>query len=84
MEVEVKVRKVLRSGRLPLSQGTHSLFPLSWTTLGCTCPILNPGITLSFTLHHTMTQHTLHVCKPQLLITLKGGGLDRTILKWFL
>ncbi|XP_048878619.1 netrin-4 isoform X2 [Brienomyrus brachyistius] len=44
VEVEVKVRKVLRSGRVSLSQGTHSLFPLSWTTLGCTCPILNPGV----------------------------------------
>nr|XP_023655541.1 netrin-4-like isoform X2 [Paramormyrops kingsleyae] len=74
VEVEVKVRKVLRSGRLSLSQGTHSLFPVSWTTLGCTCPILNPGIKLSFTLHS--------VCMPQILITLKGRGLDRTVLKW--
>lgn len=41
--VLVKVRKVFRSGKLPLSQGTHSLYPLSWTSRGCTCPILNPG-----------------------------------------
>ncbi|TTB85612.1 Netrin-4 [Bagarius yarrelli] len=42
--VLVKVRKVLRSGRVPLSQGTHSLYPLSWTSRGCTCPVLNPGV----------------------------------------
>ncbi|XP_030634235.1 netrin-4 [Chanos chanos] len=42
--VLVKVRKVLRSGKVPLSQGTHSIFPLSWTSRGCTCPILNPGV----------------------------------------
>ncbi|XP_016089009.1 netrin-4-like isoform X1 [Sinocyclocheilus grahami] len=41
--VLVKVRKVFRSGKLPLSQGTYSLYPLSWTSRGCTCPILNPG-----------------------------------------
>ncbi|GAA6071498.1 netrin-4 [Tachysurus ichikawai] len=41
--VQVKVRKVLRSGIVLLSQGTHSLYPLSWTSRGCTCPILNPG-----------------------------------------
>ncbi|XP_066529310.1 netrin-4 isoform X2 [Hoplias malabaricus] len=41
--VHVKVRKVLRSGVLSLSLGTHSLFPLSWTRRGCTCPVLNPG-----------------------------------------
>ncbi|XP_013988841.2 netrin-4 isoform X1 [Salmo salar] len=43
-EVQVKVRKVLRSGQVPLSQGTHSVYPLSWTSRGCTCPILNPGV----------------------------------------
>ncbi|KAG9260638.1 netrin-4-like [Astyanax mexicanus] len=42
--VQVKVRKVLRSGLLLLSQGTHSLYPLSWTSRGCTCPVLNPGV----------------------------------------
>ncbi|XP_060766627.1 netrin-4 isoform X2 [Neoarius graeffei] len=41
--VQVKVRKVLRSGVVLLSQGTHSLYPLSWTSRGCTCPVLNPG-----------------------------------------
>ncbi|KAK2821214.1 hypothetical protein Q7C36_020557 [Tachysurus vachellii] len=41
--VQVKVRKVLRSGIVLLSQGTHSLYPLSWTSRGCTCPVLNPG-----------------------------------------
>uniref|UniRef100_A0A8C7FNU1 Si:dkey-202e22.2 n=1 Tax=Oncorhynchus kisutch TaxID=8019 RepID=A0A8C7FNU1_ONCKI len=43
-EVQVKVRKVLRSGQVPLSHGTHSLYPISWTIRGCTCPILNPGV----------------------------------------
>ncbi|XP_029357846.1 netrin-4 [Echeneis naucrates] len=43
-EVHVKVRKVLRSGQVALHQGTVSLYPLSWTSRGCTCPILNPGM----------------------------------------
>ncbi|XP_036387946.1 netrin-4 [Megalops cyprinoides] len=43
-EVWVKVRKVLRSGQVALSQGTHTLYPLSWTSRGCTCPVLNPGM----------------------------------------
>ncbi|XP_069569294.1 netrin-4 [Brachyistius frenatus] len=42
-EVQVKVRKVLRSGRVALVLGTISIYPLSWTSRGCTCPILNPG-----------------------------------------
>ncbi|XP_016892232.1 netrin-4 isoform X2 [Cynoglossus semilaevis] len=43
-EVQVKVRKVLQSGQVALNQGTISIYPLSWTSLGCTCPILNPGM----------------------------------------
>ncbi|XP_072238807.1 netrin-4 [Leuresthes tenuis] len=43
-EVQVKVRKVLRSGQAPLHLGTISIYPLSWTSRGCTCPILNPGM----------------------------------------
>lgn len=42
-EVHVKVRKVLHSGQAGLSLGTISIYPLSWTSRGCTCPILNPG-----------------------------------------
>lgn len=42
-EVQVKVRKVLQSGQVALSLGTISIYPLSWTSRGCTCPILNPG-----------------------------------------
>lgn len=44
-EVQVKVRKVLHSGQVALSLGTISIYPLSWTSRGCTCPILNPGKT---------------------------------------
>uniref|UniRef100_A0A8C3ABH6 Si:dkey-202e22.2 n=1 Tax=Cyclopterus lumpus TaxID=8103 RepID=A0A8C3ABH6_CYCLU len=43
-EVQVKVRKVLRSGKVALYLGTISIYPLSWTSRGCTCPILNPGM----------------------------------------
>ncbi|KAM7423282.1 hypothetical protein PAMA_011029 [Pampus argenteus] len=43
-EVQVKVRKVLRSGKVTLNVGTISIYPLSWTSRGCTCPILNPGM----------------------------------------
>lgn len=42
-EVRVKVRKVFRSGHRALSVGTISIYPLSWTKNGCTCPVLNPG-----------------------------------------
>ncbi|KAM7006060.1 netrin-4 [Tautogolabrus adspersus] len=43
-EVQVKVCKVLRSGHLLLNFGTISIYPLTWTSRGCTCPILNPGM----------------------------------------
>lgn len=43
-EVHVKVHKVLRSGQVALHLGTTSIYPLSWTSRGCTCPILNPGM----------------------------------------
>uniref|UniRef100_A0A3Q0S966 Netrin-1 n=1 Tax=Amphilophus citrinellus TaxID=61819 RepID=A0A3Q0S966_AMPCI len=43
-EVHVKVHKVLRSGQGTLHLGTTSVYPLSWTSRGCTCPILNPGM----------------------------------------
>ncbi|KAM9408242.1 netrin-4 [Pholidichthys leucotaenia] len=43
-EVQVKVRKVLRSGQVTLTLGNTSLYPLSWTSRGCTCPVLNPGM----------------------------------------
>lgn len=43
-EVQVNVRKVLQSGNLPLYLGTIGIYPLSWTSRGCTCPVLNPGI----------------------------------------
>ncbi|XP_056130952.1 netrin-4 [Lampris incognitus] len=43
-EVLVKIRKVLRSGKVDLSLGTISIYPVSWTSRGCTCPILNPGM----------------------------------------
>ncbi len=42
-EVQVKVRKVFQSGQVALYLGTISIYPLSWTSRGCTCPILNPG-----------------------------------------
>lgn len=44
-EVQVKVRKVFDSGQTELSLGTTSIYPLSWTKHGCTCPVLNPGKT---------------------------------------
>ncbi|XP_029991051.1 netrin-4 [Sphaeramia orbicularis] len=43
-EVQVKVRKVLKSVQVVLDLGTISIYPLSWTSRGCTCPILNPGM----------------------------------------
>ncbi|XP_041638432.1 netrin-4 [Cheilinus undulatus] len=43
-EVQVKVRKVLQSGKVALNLETISIYPLSWTSRGCTCPILNPGM----------------------------------------
>lgn len=58
-EVRVKVRKVLRSGKLLLSQGTQTLYPLSWTSRGCTCPILNPGTA------HTYSQNDPPLPQPK-------------------
>ncbi|XP_046890659.1 netrin-4-like [Hypomesus transpacificus] len=43
-EVEVKVKKVLQQRtQVKIQRGTLTLYPESWTTRGCTCPILNPG-----------------------------------------
>ncbi|CAH2312063.1 netrin-4-like [Pelobates cultripes] len=42
-EVVVKVRKVLKSGKVKIARTNRSLYPESWTNRGCTCPILNPG-----------------------------------------
>ncbi|XP_075039792.1 netrin-4-like isoform X2 [Mixophyes fleayi] len=43
-EVVVKVRKVLKSGKVKIGRNNRSIYPESWTNRGCTCPILNPGI----------------------------------------
>uniref|UniRef100_A0AAQ6IEN5 Netrin-1 n=1 Tax=Anabas testudineus TaxID=64144 RepID=A0AAQ6IEN5_ANATE len=42
-EVQVKVCKVFRSGQVALYLGNNKIYPLSWTSRGCTCPVLNPG-----------------------------------------
>ncbi|XP_076828258.1 netrin-4 [Brachyhypopomus gauderio] len=44
-EVDVKVLKVLwsRPG-LRLTRGNLILYPESWTSRGCTCPVLHPGV----------------------------------------
>lgn len=43
-EVEVKVQKVLsQNTKMKIQRGRVTLYPESWTTRGCTCPILNPG-----------------------------------------
>ncbi|XP_045544446.1 netrin-4 [Salmo salar] len=43
-EVEVKVKKVLYHGsQVNIKKGHITLYPESWTTRGCTCPLLNPG-----------------------------------------
>ncbi|KAM4712242.1 netrin-4 isoform 3-T3 [Anableps anableps] len=44
-EVEAKVQKVLsHNTKLKIHRGQVTLYPESWTTRGCTCPILNPGV----------------------------------------
>lgn len=43
-EVKVKVKKVLyQNPQMKIQRGSVTLYPESWTTHGCTCPILNPG-----------------------------------------
>ncbi|XP_029457233.1 LOW QUALITY PROTEIN: netrin-4-like [Rhinatrema bivittatum] len=42
-EVVVKVKKILKSGKVKITRGNRSIYPESWTNRGCTCPILNPG-----------------------------------------
>uniref|UniRef100_A0A8C2XKA8 Netrin 4 n=1 Tax=Cyclopterus lumpus TaxID=8103 RepID=A0A8C2XKA8_CYCLU len=43
-EVEVKVKKVLyQNPQMKIQRGSVTLYPESWTTHGCTCPVLNPG-----------------------------------------
>ncbi|XP_053145707.1 netrin-4-like isoform X2 [Hemicordylus capensis] len=43
-EVVVKVKKVLKSGKVKITRSNRSIYPESWTNRGCTCPILNPGV----------------------------------------
>ncbi|XP_019370603.1 PREDICTED: netrin-4 [Gavialis gangeticus] len=43
-EVNVKIKKVLKSTKLKILRGKRILYPESWTNRGCTCPILNPGL----------------------------------------
>ncbi|KAJ8007031.1 hypothetical protein DPEC_G00113350 [Dallia pectoralis] len=43
-EVEVKIQKVLsQNTKVKIQRGRATLYPESWTSRGCTCPILNPG-----------------------------------------
>ncbi|XP_034762492.2 netrin-4 [Acipenser ruthenus] len=42
-EAVVKVKKVMRQGKVKISPGNRSIYPESWTNRGCTCPIMNPG-----------------------------------------
>uniref|UniRef100_A0A7M4FLA6 Netrin-4 n=1 Tax=Crocodylus porosus TaxID=8502 RepID=A0A7M4FLA6_CROPO len=42
-EVVVKVKKILKSGKVKIARSNRSIYPESWTHRGCTCPILNPG-----------------------------------------
>ncbi|XP_055432926.1 netrin-4 isoform X6 [Bubalus kerabau] len=43
-EVNVKIKKILKSTKLKILRGKRTLYPESWTNRGCTCPILNPGL----------------------------------------
>ncbi|XP_025038005.1 netrin-4 isoform X3 [Pelodiscus sinensis] len=43
-EVNVKIKKVLKSTKFKILRGKRTLYPESWTNRGCTCPILNPGL----------------------------------------
>lgn len=44
-EVDVKILKVLWDNtRLRLSRGSRTLYPESWMSRGCTCPVLFPGL----------------------------------------
>lgn len=43
-EVVVKVKKILKSGKVKIGRNNRSIYPESWTNRGCTCPILNPGV----------------------------------------
>ncbi|OCT85793.1 hypothetical protein XELAEV_18023964mg [Xenopus laevis] len=43
-EVVVKVRKVLKSGKVSITRSNMNIYPESWTNRGCTCPVLNPGM----------------------------------------
>ncbi|XP_053484866.1 netrin-4 [Ictalurus furcatus] len=65
-EVDVKVLKVLwSSSTLRLMQGTVTLYPESWTTRGCTCPVLYPGEEYLVAGHHD-------VRKGRLLVNMKS------------
>ncbi|XP_069062388.1 netrin-4-like [Pleurodeles waltl] len=43
-EVVVKVKKILKYGKVKIYRSNRSIYPESWMNRGCTCPILNPGM----------------------------------------
>ncbi|XP_069765732.1 netrin-4-like isoform X2 [Narcine bancroftii] len=43
-EVIVKVKKVFKLTKLKIHREKRVLYPVSWTSRGCTCPVLNPGM----------------------------------------
>ncbi|KAL8212607.1 UNVERIFIED_CONTAM: hypothetical protein K2H54_053111 [Gekko kuhli] len=72
-EVIVKVKKVLKSGKVQITRNNRSIYPESWTNRGCTCPILNPGLPkteLAFLLQ-------LHSTSPELKCRLPDSRTGR-------
>uniref|UniRef100_A0A667ZHW3 Netrin 4 n=1 Tax=Myripristis murdjan TaxID=586833 RepID=A0A667ZHW3_9TELE len=79
-EVDVKVKKVLHQNpHMKIQRGGITLYPESWTTQGCTCPILNPGSEYVVAGHEDWRTGRLMVNSKSLVKTWKSS-LGRKLL----
>ncbi|XP_067908293.1 netrin-4-like isoform X2 [Heterodontus francisci] len=76
-EVNVKVKKVMKSGKVKITRGNWSIYPESWTNRGCTCPILNPGTDYLIAGHEASQTGKLLVNTNSLVTPWRAGTAKR-------
>ncbi|NXP75678.1 NET4 protein, partial [Ramphastos sulfuratus] len=79
-EVNVKIKKVLKSTKLKILRGKRTLYPESWTNRGCTCPILNPGLEYLVAGHEDVRTNRLVVTMKSFVHQWKSD-LGRRVLE---
>ncbi|XP_072329192.1 netrin-4-like isoform X1 [Scyliorhinus torazame] len=72
-EVTVKVKKVMKTGKVKITHGNWSIYPESWTKRGCTCPLLNPGTDYLIVGHEASQTGRLLVNMDSLVTPWRAG-----------